>query len=90
MGISSVGQEQSDGDATPAQILTFVTGAARIPPMGFSKPLTIIFSDDKNQLLPTASTCSLVLRLSLALQEYEQFKERVDYAVQNTVGFGQV
>ena len=82
------GQEQSGGAVTPAEILAFVTGAVRIPPMGFSKSPTICFNADKTQLLPTASTCALVLWLPLALQEYEEFKEKFDYAVQNTIGVG--
>lgn len=84
------GQERCGGAVTPSQILSFVTGAPRIPPMGFSNSPTIRFNDDKNKFLPTASTCSLVLWLPLALQEYQQFKEKFDFAVQNTIGFGQV
>ena len=75
---------------TPSSVLAFVTGSPTIPPMGFDRPLTIHFINDKSKTLPTASTCSLVLRLPLALVEYEHFKEMIDFAMQNTVGFGQV
>lgn len=61
-----------------------------MPPMGFDREISIHFIDDKDKTLPTASTCSLVLRLPLSLTMYEEFKEKVDFAIMNTFGFGQV
>jgi len=71
--------------------LAFATGASKVPPMGFpvSPKITFISGEDPREL-PTASTCSLTLRLPLALNEYENFKERMTLAILNTVGFGQI
>ena len=59
--------------------------------MGFpvSPNISFIGGDNPRQL-PTASTCSLTLKLPLTLTEYDNFKERMTMAVLNTVGFGQV
>ena len=75
----------------PGQILAFATGASKVPPMGFpvSPNISFISGDDPWEL-PTASTCSLTLKLPLALTEYDNFKERMTMAVLNTVGFGQI
>lgn len=75
---------------TPSQILAFVTGAPKVPPMGFPIRPTITFISDESLLLPTASTCALTLRLPLALVNYEDFKNKLTMAILNTVGFGQV
>ena len=80
----------TNGDVTLASVLAFVTGAPSVPPMGFDRTITIQFIDDKTKTLPTASTCSLKLRLPLSLVEYEHFKQMMNFAIQNTVGFGQV
>ena len=81
---------RQSGGVTPAHILAFVTGAMNIPPMGFPKLLSIMFIEDKSKLLPTASTCSLQLSLPCALSDYSLFTEQFDFAILNTVGFGQV
>lgn len=75
---------------TATQILAFGTGATKLPPMGFPIKPTITFIVDQSCTLPTTSTCSLTIRLPLALVDYEQFKERMTMAILNTVGFGQV
>ena len=80
----------TESEISPSSVLSFVTGSPTIPPMGFDRTINIHFIDDKSKTLPTASTCSLVLRLPLALVEYQQFKQMMDFAIQNTIGFGQV
>ena len=75
---------------SPTQILAFVTGAFKIPPMGFPTRPTITFITDKSLFLPTASTCALSLKLPLSLVSYESFKENMTMAILNTIGFGQV
>ena len=45
-------------------MLIFFTGADRMPPLGFSKPLTLSFLVDPTSKFATASTCDLQLRLS--------------------------
>ena len=83
----------STGDGSsilPSSVLAFVTGSPTILPMGFDHTLSIHFIHDEAKTLPTVSTCSLVLRLPIALTEYELFKDKMNFAIQNTVGFGQV
>ena len=74
----------------PGKILAFATGASNVPPMGFPVSPNISFIGDDPRQLPTASTCSLILKFPLTLTEYDNFKERMTMAVLNTVGFGQV
>jgi hypothetical protein len=78
------------GGVSPADILAFVTGCPVIPPMGYPRKLRILFIGDKSKTLPTANTCGPNLLLPLALKDYPEFKERLDYAFSNTIGFGQV
>lgn len=56
------------------QILSFVTGADEIPPLGFTNSPFILFSKDKSRLLPVSSTCVLSITFSLGLTEYNVFK----------------
>lgn len=81
---------EHDGEITPTCILAFITGATSIPPMGFDCDLTNRFISDKSKTLPVASTCLLVLWLPTALVDYELFKERMNFALLNTVAFGHV
>ena len=48
---------------SPSHILAFVTGSWEIPPMGFPLRPTITFISDETSIFPTASTCSLTLRI---------------------------
>jgi len=75
---------------SPGRILAFVTGTWQIPPMGFPNRPTITFISDESKTLPTSSTCDLILRLPLALTDYDNFKTQVTYGILNTVGFGKV
>jgi len=58
--------------------------------MGFPTQATITFICDRQQNLPVASTCALVLRLPLSLIDPVRFAEKMVFAISNTVGFGQV
>ena len=73
-----------------SNILAFITGADSIPPLGFPTDLVILFNKDEGRLLPTSSTCSLSLTLSIELVEYDLFKRNMDLAVLNAFEFGQV
>lgn len=62
-------------------LLSFISGAAHPPPLGFSiKPL-IEFTDDPNAVLPRASTCLPALYISLHLTDYNVFKNAFDMAI---------
>ena len=57
--------------------------------MGFPlRPSITFLPDDGSHPLPTASTCSLTLRLPLALENYDNFKDKMTMVILNTVGFG--
>ena len=38
-----------------------MSGADRIPPLGFDKSPTVVFVQNEARILPTASTCDLTL-----------------------------
>ena len=67
-------------------ILQFVTGTTRIPPMGFDKNPEIEFHNDT---LPSASTCLLKLYLPFA-DSSREFKRKVTFAIFNSIGFGNI
>lgn len=63
---------------TLSDILAFATGHERIPPMGFRIQPMVESSDND---LPTASTCSYVLRLSKFNPNYAVFRENMEYGI---------
>lgn len=81
---------EKPGNISPGEVLAFVTGCPVIPPMGYPRPLKITFITDKTRKFPTANTCGPHLNLPLALVDYSEFKEKLDFSFSNTVGFGQV
>lgn len=72
------------------EVLKFLTGSSRISPMGFENIPTIYFMDDEH--FPVVSTCgiSITFPRSMGLLQYENFKERMDYCIHNSYGFGSV
>ncbi|XP_060795012.1 G2/M phase-specific E3 ubiquitin-protein ligase-like [Neoarius graeffei] len=79
--------EDEHGPEKLSGILSFATGATEVPPTGFSPNPSIEFIHGPSNL-PIANTCVNCLKLPL-LQTYSKFKERMDFAVGNTYGFGQ-
>ncbi|KAK5848647.1 hypothetical protein PBY51_006242 [Eleginops maclovinus] len=71
---------------TLESILTFTTGSNVVPPMGFSPQPSLEFLHGGGKY-PIANTCINCLRLPLH-SEYEPFKEAMEFAIQNTYGFG--
>lgn len=80
-------QEEETG-VSLGEILAFATGTDYPPALGWeTKPsIEFIYSSD---LLPTANTCANILRLPTVHKEYEDFKKNMDFAIQNSPGFGQ-
>lgn len=72
--IDGTAATEDNDPVTLENILTFFTGAATEPPLGFSPKPTLLFCD---QELATASTCELRLRLPFNFTSYEQFKSNV-------------
>ena len=71
---------------TLSTILSFVTGAEDIPPLGFPHDATLGFSESNPY--PTASTCSIQLMLPSKYATYEDFRKYLLYAMVNHSGFG--
>ena len=71
---------------TLSTVLSFVTGAEEIPPLGFPHNATLGFSETNPY--PTASTCAIQLTLPSKYAMYEDFRKYVLYAMVNHGGFG--
>lgn len=85
--------EEEEGPQKLQRILAFATGASVVPPIGFSPSPAVEFihQDDDNfastPLFPLANTCINCIKLPLHVS-YEMFKEKFDFALGNTYGFG--
>ena len=78
-----------------ADILSFSSGADRIPPLGFGKRPSLEFFPVQDrfgvQKFATASTCDIVLRLPTSHGDnYESFKEAMIMSLKDNDGFGGV
>ncbi|XP_031572500.1 uncharacterized protein LOC116306564 [Actinia tenebrosa] len=74
-------------------VLKFITGCSQVPPLGFSKKISVSFIGDCTpgcQCRPTASTCSLHLRLPTHLQSYEDMTEAGISMLKECFGFGSI
>ncbi|CAL8306913.1 unnamed protein product [Merluccius merluccius] len=84
--------EEQEGPLTLGGILAFATGANEIPPLGLSPRPSLDFLHDlppgQGRHLPTANTCINCLKLPL-VNNYEDFKDSMEFAFRNTQGFGQ-
>lgn len=54
-------------------LLAFITGADKIPPMGFDQWIQIIFLYEAKETLPTTSTCVPCIRLPTIHCNYDSF-----------------
>ena len=79
---------ENDIDVTPADVLTFITGADQEPPLGFVSTPEISFHS--NGLLATASTCLLQLRLPITHNCYETFRDSLITSIKGHDGYGVV
>ena len=95
MYLSNVTHNFSDGEIKAdngeltmslEDILQFVTGTTRVPPLGFDKKPEIEFSNDP---LPSASTCLLQLHLPLS-QSSMEFEKKCTFSIFNAIGFGNI
>uniref|UniRef100_A0A3P9CSX9 HECT domain-containing protein n=1 Tax=Maylandia zebra TaxID=106582 RepID=A0A3P9CSX9_9CICH len=88
-------QDAEEGPSKLQKILAFATGATAVPPIGFSPAPSIEFihrgDDDfsSTPIFPLANTCVNCIRLPLHVS-YQLFKEKFDFALGNTYGFGRV
>ena len=77
------------------KFLLFVTGCSNIPLDGFDPPFNITLSiheneeeEKKSKPLPYAHTCFNQLVLPVLYASYDEMKEKLLFAIQNTEGFG--
>lgn len=74
---------------TLQDLLVFFTGAENEPPLGFTPKPSLTFLHHLSDILPTASTCSLQLRLPTRLS-YDAFRDGMINALKGHGGFGLV
>ena len=74
-------------ECTLEDICIFFSGAKCVPPAGWPKKPTLDFLHD-DTILPTSSTCSLVLRLPTVHKSYGSFKDAMVLGIKSNDGFG--
>ncbi|ROL55216.1 G2/M phase-specific E3 ubiquitin-protein ligase [Anabarilius grahami] len=77
---------EEEGPTKLKDILTFATGSNVVPPIGFSPQPSLEFLHNEGKY-PVANTCINCLRLPIH-KSYEDFKNNMDFGIQNTQGFG--
>ena len=80
----------NDCDVTLKDVLIFFTGADRVPLLGFDGQPCLTFLHDVNDSYPTASTCSLELRLPTKHRRYREFRDNMISGLKGHGGFGVV
>eukprot|EP00794_Sanderia_malayensis_P006413 gene6413-7144_t len=85
-------EEKQVGDLRLEDLLIFITGADKIPPLGFDSSIKIDFYDfqDNNRRLPHASTCSPAIFLPRGMENPDTFKELMKEVLTECHGFGLV
>ncbi|XP_059201469.1 uncharacterized protein LOC131981267 isoform X1 [Centropristis striata] len=84
---------EEEGPSNLQKVLAFATGASVVPPIGFSPSPSVEFihqgDDDfsSTPMFPKANTCINCIRLPLHVS-FQVFKEKFDFALGNTYGFG--
>ncbi|XP_068744490.1 G2/M phase-specific E3 ubiquitin-protein ligase-like isoform X2 [Montipora capricornis] len=78
--------ESKEAQATLEAVMVFATGADVPPILGFDTIPTISFTDG---VFPTSNTCSAIIRLPTIHNTYDDFKEKMDFAILNSPSFGQ-
>ena len=69
------------------EVLVFFSGADHPPPLGFPHTPQLNFLP-KEALFPTASTCSLILRLPTRYHTYDMFRDAFTRGLKENDGFG--
>lgn len=75
-----------------SSVLNFVTGAYRVPPLGFrhGQEPSLYFIHNEHAVLATASTCDMSLGLPTVHKEYSDFYEKMVLSILGHSGFGQL
>ena len=72
-----------------SDVLAFFSGADQVPPLGFEHTATLSFHRGQ-EVLPTASTCTLELTLPILHLEYSSFRRFMHTGLREHGGFGRV
>ncbi len=75
---------------TTAEIVQFLSGATRIPAIGFDTTPKVRFTDE--ECLPRVSTCDVAITFprSMGLMRFDKFCEILDMCIKGSFGFGSV
>lgn len=76
-----------DGTCSLDEVLIFCTGSDSVPPVGFHKKIDIVFLGSE-EIFPTASTCSLELRIPTCHSDGIMFSEKMELALKCGMDFG--
>lgn len=82
---------ETPGVITLEDILFFATGCREIPPMGFNVEPSVEFQhscEGQEGRYPKANTCSCVIKLPVAHNNFDQFKENMEFGIANGGGYG--
>lgn len=81
---------ENETKATLEEVLCFVTASEKLPPLGFEVQPQIEFLHHEEFFWPKANTCVPILYLPVSYRnnEYEIFRDNMDYAILNGMQFG--
>jgi len=80
----------SESSVTFPGLLQFITGIDTVPPLGFTKSITVDFYDmSSSQHYPSSSTCDLRLWLPRGVGG-DKLKQLLEEAVVGSPGFGKI
>ena len=77
-------------DISLADILKFISGSSKFPASGFGSLPKICFTN--NDCFPYVSTCDIAITFPRLMASFsvDQFKERMDFCIEGSHGFGTV
>ncbi|XP_019857667.1 PREDICTED: G2/M phase-specific E3 ubiquitin-protein ligase-like [Amphimedon queenslandica] len=79
--------EEGSIDVTLDDVLIFLTGSDREPPLGFSRTPEVTFLHDASRTMALASTCTLELKLPTCHNEYSSFCSSMKWSFKGHGGF---
>lgn len=82
--------EGSCEGCTLGDILSFITGADRIPTLGFTRLISICFYESDGGRRPWSSTCSLQLYLPRGIEDQAVFSALMLSSLNDSCGFGKI
>lgn len=78
-------------DINLGQLLAFITGADKIPAMGFHNPISVFFEHEAPMKYPNVSTCAPSITFPAGMDDYEILERDFVQAVKlGSLCFGRV